>query len=369
MDAAGSSVSLPPEIWIQIHRLATADTSPLAIAHSDRVQYVPVADPLQDMQDFLRNAYSFVLVCRLWNGLANEIMYENIRIDDRFPALYTALKRPGTPDLVRSIRLSPTRFDHSYAILALCPRVQIIVQPDPSNLSVVRLEAGERLELPAFNSLKYIYWTESLMLSGLSNKVFRAVPNLEYLHVSRSSMVNTFDSIAFPAILGLKRLGMAQTVNGFVTSSILQMDLQHLTRLQCAPSTVSSEDFPTLPSLHTLELFGSGSNYGSRSKIRFHAIFSRCPRLRELRYDVWNRSSPPRDVQSSLSCIRLHSAVSGGFIDDHFGLFLTPGFPRIQRIVLYGSWDRVVADAKFTWFQDGLRELGCRLEFPEGCDL
>ncbi|KAJ6599911.1 hypothetical protein DFH09DRAFT_1355929 [Mycena vulgaris] len=373
MDVAGSFTSqLPSEIWIHIQRLATADTSPLTIAYSDRFQYVPVADPLKDMQDFLRNARSFVLVSRLWNSLASELLYENIRVDNRFHLLYKSLERPGTADLVRSIRLSTIREDHNYAILALCPRVQIIVQPEFSGLAMStsevlaafsRFEADRQLVLPGFHSLRHLYWADSLMASRLLYTVIQASPNLEFLFVSPSAPqpFNMDASLEFSDIPSLKRLAFPQAQRS-MASSLLRMDMKHLTRLQCSPLNLP-EDFPLLPSLHALELFGS------RSNIPFSIIFSRCPHLRELSYDVWNRLSPP-DEQSPVSCIRLHSAVSvvrdWGPIEEHFGLFLTSDFARLRRLVLYGSWHRVVVDPRFTRFRDGLRELGCRLEFPEG---
>ncbi|KAJ7096156.1 hypothetical protein C8R44DRAFT_989431 [Mycena epipterygia] len=360
---------LPPEIWLYIHRLATSDTSPLNIAYSDRFQYVDSRDPLKEMQDFLQDAYSFVLVCRLWNSLANEILYENVRVDNWFPNLYAALRRPGTSRLVRSIRLSAKRFDHNYTILALCAQVQIIVLPEalstPSLATVSGLEAHRELQLPTFHALRHVYWKESMIFLSydLLRKVLRTSPNLECLFVSYISTPHSIPTDAdhdLPAILRLKRLGIV----GPTASAFFQIDLQRLTRLNCAPSHVMLPDFPLLPALRTLELFGS------RSNIPFSTIFARCPRLKELCYDVWNGVSEPREEQSPLSCIRLHSAVTvirdWTTIEAHFGLFISPEFPRLQRLVLHGSWHRVVADARFTNFRDSLREQSCQVEFPEG---
>ncbi|KAJ7670363.1 hypothetical protein B0H17DRAFT_1085921 [Mycena rosella] len=376
MNSRESPASLPPEVWIYIQRLATSEASPLTLAvrDADRFQYVPLADPFKDVQEFLRNACSFVLVCRLWNSLANELLYENVQVDDGFQALYASLERPGNSYLVRSIRLSTIRFDHNSQILALCPRVQIIVQPDVSNSDIgatlaLPLEPLRQMDLPTFHFLRHIYCTELLLNSGLLSRVLAASRHLESLFVY--PMEQSMDLLVshFPAIPSLKRLGFHRVVHGTVLT-LLQMDLQGLTRLQCSPSTLSLAEFralPSLPSLHTLDIFGS------RSTIPFPTIFSRCPRLRELSYDVWNDASPPQDEKTSLSCIRLHSAVTVVRdwipIERHFGLFISNEFPRLQRLVLCGTWHRVVADAQFARFRDGLRELGCRLEFPEGSVL
>ncbi|KAJ6572292.1 hypothetical protein B0H19DRAFT_1133230 [Mycena capillaripes] len=104
MDSQRPAVSFPSELWLHIFRLATSDTSPMVAAYTE-FQYAPVADPLKDMSD----ACSFALVCRLWNSLANEILYENIRVDNHFYTLHAALAKPGTAHLVRSVQLSTTR--------------------------------------------------------------------------------------------------------------------------------------------------------------------------------------------------------------------------------------------------------------------
>ncbi|KAJ6572300.1 hypothetical protein B0H19DRAFT_1373119 [Mycena capillaripes] len=371
MNAPGPSVSLPPELWLYVHRLATYDDSPMVVAYTERFLYVPVTDPLKDVKNFLREACSFVLVCRLWNSLANEILYENIRVDDKFHALYVALEKPGTAQLVRSVRLSTTRFDHNYAILTLCPRLQVIVQPDATStprpemlVSAPSLDISTAL--PEFHSLKHIYWTESYLTSDVLRGLIPNAPNLEYLYLTQSTCLRVDDNFDFPAPPSLRRLGLGGVGLPRLefVSSIFQSDLRNLTRLNCLPSLLNLPDFPALPSLRTLELFGS------RSNIPFTTIFTQCPRLRELNYNVWNGVSAPEGEHSFISCVRLHSAVTvvrdWRPIENHFELFRSPAFPKLLRLVLHGSWYRVVGNPLFTQLRDGLRAQGCQLEFPEG---
>ncbi|KAJ6579401.1 hypothetical protein B0H10DRAFT_2083317 [Mycena sp. CBHHK59/15] len=364
--SSSATFSLPPEIWLHVHRLATSESSPFAKASADRFQYEPIRDPLKDMRDFLRDARSFVLVCRMWHGLAKEILYENVRVDARFYILYPSLQRPSTARLVHSIKLSTIRFDHNYQILALCPQVQIVVQPDEVSTSMratfVTLDPYRELELPQFDFLRHIYCSESLIASGLLHQVLRASPNLEHLFASSEPRGNGLANLAaLPALktLGLPVLGRS----AYATSSLLQMDLRGLTRLQCTSVHLLSLEFPFLPSLHTLEIFGSGTT------IPFSSIFTRCPCLRELCYDIWNNVTAPQGEQSTLSCIRLHSAVAvvcnWPAIERHFELFLTPEFPTPERVVLYGSWDSVVAHTRFPPVRNRLRARGCQVEFPE----
>ncbi|KAJ7742165.1 hypothetical protein DFH07DRAFT_44733 [Mycena maculata] len=358
---------LPPEIWLYIHRLATSDTSPLAVAFSTRLQYAAPADPLQHIQDFLRDACSLVLVCRLWNSWANELLYENVPVpvnDHLFHTLYTALERPGTASLVRSICFSRSLFDRNFAILALCPQVRVVCQPDHDVLGAF----NTLVVLPTFHFLEHIYWTESFKTSAALRAILPAAPNLEHLFlVPSSSLIPApAEERELPSIPNLRRLACSGFLRASV-SYILELDLRRLTRLSCAPSHIALPDFPTLPVLATLELFGS------RQSIQFATLFARCPRLHTLCYDVWNDlvaldSAPSPPVP--LTYVRLHSAVTVVRdwvpIEQHFELFFAPEFPRIARLVLDGSWHRAVADARFSRLLDCLRAQECQLEFPEG---
>jgi hypothetical protein len=319
---------------------------------------------------------SFVLVCKMWYGLATEILYENVRVDARFyllhesllhdSPLYDSLQQPSKASRVRSIRLSTTRFDHNYQILALCPQVQVIVQPDEVSTSMratfVTLDRYKELDLPQLPILTHIYCSESLIASGLLHQVFRASPNLEHLFASSAPRANGRVHLAAPP--GLKTLGLpVQGRSASAPSVLLQMDLRGLTRLQCTSVHLLSDEFPFLPSLHSLEIFGSGT------PIPFPLIFTRFPCLRELSYDIWNSITAPQGTQTPLSCIRLHTAVAvvtnWSAVERHFELFLAPGFSAPARIVLDGRWDSVVADDRFPPVRARLRAAGCRVEFPE----
>ncbi|KAF8164430.1 hypothetical protein K438DRAFT_2067061 [Mycena galopus ATCC 62051] len=288
------------------------------------------------------DAYSFVLVCRLWHGLANELLYENIRVDDRFDALCASLRRLGNADFVRSVRLSSIYIERNCTILALCPRLQVIVKPDPVKekpwaFGVLDSVIDAALRLP-FYALKHIYWGETARDSALLRSLIAVAPHLEYVFLSSSTVVVTdSEARAFQPIASLRRLTLV-SASASLTASILKADLHNLTRLNCSPSLFTIANVPVFASLRVLELFGSGSS------IPFKAIFSRCLRLRELCYDLWNSLSAPEPEPSLplLSCIRLHSAVTvvrdWSSIHNHFGLFISPDFPRFQRLVLHGSW-------------------------------
>ncbi|KAJ7191190.1 hypothetical protein GGX14DRAFT_601070 [Mycena pura] len=359
---------VPQEIWLHIHQLATINWSPLALAYSERFHYWPlrVLDPFMEIRELLRNASSFALVSRLWNALANEILFENIRVDSRFHSLYDALNRRGAAHLVRSIRLSSTRFDYDHAILACCPGVQLIVLPD-SPEHAAPLQVPNHLGLDSVTqllSLKRIYWTETRHASGLLRKLVPIAPNLEHIFLSQSNYPTqrTLEALSLPQIPSLRGLGVGDHSLG----TILQIDLQNLTLLHCTPLFLTHPDFPaSLPRVTVLRIFGS------RSHIHFGTVFAQFPRLQELNYDVWNSLSPPTGGEPvPLSLIHLHSAVTVVRdwipIEDHFTLLSSSTFPAVQRIVLYGTWYRVVANPRFSHFRSALRARGCQLEFPEG---
>ncbi|KAF7340776.1 hypothetical protein MSAN_02106200 [Mycena sanguinolenta] len=227
------ATSLPSEVWLYIHRIATADTSPMVTAYSDRFQYVPVSDPLKDPGQFWRIASSFVLVSRLWNSLANELLYENIRVDGSFDAhLRPALERSGKANLVRSVRLSPNRLDHNLAILAMCPRIQVIVQPEATR----DLNSDTTpISLPSSHSLRQIYCEESTMNSGFLRRLVALAPDLEYLFLSHPHISQTDEeALPFPTIPNLRRLGVVPVAPN-LTNAVLKAGMQNVTRLTCSP--------------------------------------------------------------------------------------------------------------------------------------
>ncbi|KAJ7636734.1 hypothetical protein FB45DRAFT_1056033 [Roridomyces roridus] len=356
--------SLPPEIWLHIHRLA-APPSLLMTAHSEEFRFLSSQNPFDafSSQDLL----SFVLVSRSWNNLARELLYENIAVPlqaGRCDTLRSALEH-GAADLVRSIRLTANRADQNTAILALCPRVQVVCQPDADRMTRL-FSQSPAISLPTFEFLKHVYWTESIMTSELLRLLLAAAPNIEHLFLQPPSYLGLpeEDALTLPALPHLRRLEFP----GFIEHPGVQLlDLNQLTRLNCA----SRLEFPPLPALETLNL--TGPHQG----IDLSLLFARCPRLRELTYDVWSSviaPSPNHPPHAALDELRLHSSVTADVynwrpIKEHFNIFVSPMFPHVRRLVLEGAWTEIVHDRRFTPFRDGLYARGCRLEFPEGVVL
>ncbi|KAJ7636756.1 hypothetical protein FB45DRAFT_907264 [Roridomyces roridus] len=359
------SLSLPPELWLYIHRLAIPRTL-LNAARSEDLAYVPSRDPFEkiDVQD----AKSFAVVSRLWNGLAHELLYENIPVPDdsgRFDRLRTALEHPANARLVRSIRLTTFRADHNAVVLALCTQVEVICHPGNNSGSNLIRPSRTISSLPTFQSLKHVFWTESVMTSPPLRLILEAAPNVEHLVLQTPLHfeLRQEDRWTLPPLPRLRRLSCLV----FTNHPVFRLDLQNLTRLACSPLHLRRPDFPTLPSLQTLEL------YGSFLGIDFSDRLARFPALRELCYDVCNDAVPPSSEEpthEALEQLRLYSSAQvvrhWGFIEEHFALVLLPDFPLVKRLVLEGTWDSVVLDERFRGFRDGLRKRGSRVEYPEG---
>ncbi|KAJ7636729.1 hypothetical protein FB45DRAFT_907194 [Roridomyces roridus] len=353
-------MDFPPEIWLYIHRLASPP-SLLMAARSEELNYVPPQNPFHTVS--LQDILSFLLVSRLWYSLAKELLYENIAATSdprRFDALCDALEQPGTAALVRSVLLTHSHV-HNFAILPLCTRVEVVCQPDATLSWGFSGSSAGAIPFPTFESLKHVYWTESVVTSEFLRGLLAAAPNLEHLFVQPSGQLEfpPAGELSLPSLPHLRRL---ECINLDNHAGVVQLDLTRLVRLNCGPRL----PFPAVPALVTLKLFGS------RKTIDFASIFERCPRLRHLSYDIWNAVVAPASQQAVLVLdeMRLHSVVTvirdWRPIEEHFSLITSPEFPHVKRLVLEGMWYRVVGDVRFMPFKEGLRARGVQLEFPEG---
>ncbi|KAJ6552749.1 hypothetical protein B0H19DRAFT_1263201 [Mycena capillaripes] len=189
-----SGPSLPPELWILIHRLALLDISPLAEVYSeDKItQYGTRPDnPLKhsELQRFWAAARSLGCVCRLWGRLAQELLYGNIWVNDQsWPSLSLALEQPRIARQVRCVRLSSTHSDHNMSVLQRCgPHIKVLVLPRSSH-------HDQEISPPPLPSLRRLYWTETS--ASLLRAVISAAPDLEHLSLAS---IESGDQVEAPA--------------------------------------------------------------------------------------------------------------------------------------------------------------------------
>lgn len=89
---------VPPEVWLRIFGLATDLGAPLncdSPISSDLPHTLVRQHELQELKDSLRTKRSIILVCRTWNELALEFLYQNILITkvDGLVSLHESLQR------------------------------------------------------------------------------------------------------------------------------------------------------------------------------------------------------------------------------------------------------------------------------------
>ncbi|KAJ6572282.1 hypothetical protein B0H19DRAFT_681156 [Mycena capillaripes] len=354
-----SEPSLPPELWLFIHRLALSDISPLVEVYSEDeiIQYSTTPDyPLNysQLQRFLEAARSLGCVCRLWSRLAQEFLYENIWVDDqRWSSLSLALEQPHIARRVRSVRLSSTHFDYNALVLQRCgPHIEVLVlHESPYH--------DREISLPLLPSLRRLYWAETSSAAPLLGAVVSAAPNLEHLSLTSTwSGYQVAAPASFPPLLNLHSLALVALSTPYV-QALLRTDMPQLVRLTIAPVYLVSGAFPFLPALHTLILAGASST-------PFPAILRHCPALRELRYNTFWRATPPEVTQTAakLSCVRLYLSsrlpISTEMVERNAAaLLIRPAFAALQRVVLDGSaWGAF--ENRCAWAQ--LRGRGCRVE-------
>ncbi|KAF8217609.1 hypothetical protein K438DRAFT_1952495 [Mycena galopus ATCC 62051] len=386
----GSPSSLPPELWLYIHRLAVSHLSPLARLYSDEdviVKHETTLDPLSNCEllVFLRAACSLRLVCRLWSELAKELLYECIwlNVEGCPPPLYSALQQHDTARLVRSVHLSSGHFENNEVVLRLCgPRTKVIVQPDFSTSEKLYAAAWpeHQLPIPPLFALTHIYWVECLWSVFQLNAVLVAAPNLRHLALTSSKHLSSgyikdlplqlspapvFPPLPHLQTLNVVRLG-TDCVHALFTPGSHFGQLRHLT---IAPMHLEWAEFPVLRALRVLALVVGSSPTG---KIPFPAILGRCPSLEELRYGARDTPVPPceKQVAAKLLCVRLHLDVQQLFSARrdrrvpsrlHAALLLGSTFHALKRIVLDGpGWS---AEEPTEWPEWSLlRENGCRVD-------
>ncbi|KAJ7742131.1 hypothetical protein DFH07DRAFT_943371 [Mycena maculata] len=378
--------SLPSELWIYIHRLATADMSPLSSATPNSVtdrdmerflkvlRGVPAASFATHSDSKPKAARALGRVCRLWNDLARELLYENVWVNKRFVSLAAALERPGTAEMVRSIRLSTTRFDHNAAILRQCPRVELLVQPEFPRFE--RLYTGDA-HLPPLPTLRRLHWVESWWSAELLRSVLLAAPNLKNICLSSSSSIGSDSGACLTA--GLPHLESLEVtrLSAHHVKCLLQSDLRHLARLTMDPAHLTMSS-PILPALHTLTLV----DISSPTVVPFPVILAQCPHLRELRFDALSRVRQPEEgqVATTLACVRLRLSFApypAVVFEPHLRLFRGPVFCALERIIVEGPRTKSKFDMHGAFESEAYREMrdtllarGCRVEVesPEEAD-
>ncbi|KAJ7484248.1 hypothetical protein FB451DRAFT_1435424 [Mycena latifolia] len=362
-----STPQLPPELWMDIHRLATAHLSPLVAAFD--VDDCSDDDPLneRDLQRYLRAVRALGRVCRQWTDLTHGLLYENVHVNRRFASLAAALARPETAGAVRSVRLSTTRFDHNAAVLAQCPQIRLLVQPEFPRSE--RLYAAPDAALPPLHALTRIHWIDSSWSAALLARVLHAAPNLSHIALASSPTIGSDpDFAAPPALPSLRVLSLSLAPRApppAAHMALLRAARPALRTLTLAPAHLAppAPALPPLPALHTLAL---RSPHDAAARASFPLLAAHFPGLRELRCDARCAFDPPASDADAglpaLACVRLRLPAGHAYsaAAAHLRLLLAPAFLGVGRVVLEGRWAAAGPEVAVLCAQ--LRARGCVVE-------
>ncbi|KAF7291985.1 hypothetical protein MIND_01224200 [Mycena indigotica] len=357
---------LPPELWLQIYRIATEELSPLARARALDDEFDPLDE--RHLQRYFKAVRSLGRVCRFWHKLAQELLFENIWINPkRWSSLTAALDQ--TNNITRTALLSPTRFDHNIALLrreGFSDTLEVLSQPEyPRTMEYYPSERG--IQLPPLNSLKRIFWVESSWSADLLQSVLAAAaPNIEHITLSTSATLGSDSNILrVPNLPRLRSLSVS-SLTPFHTLAVLHAGLPNLRHLTIDPPQLEP-DFPPINSLTTLTITGS-------TFVRFATIHARFPGLRELQFDARATLFPPQEKQSflRLALVRLFLPIQPSiFREPIITLNLSflrknPAFGAVESVVLDGKgWDylRVPSAMHPQQELEMLQEKGCRIKY------
>jgi hypothetical protein len=394
---------LPPELWMRILRFATLTQVTDKLFETE---YRPFDDPPGEeeralLSDSDQVALALISVCRDWREMAQEFVYESVRLNHGMSALLQALRssaeqhpETGYGKWVKRLELSIVEHEDPESpvspldILQLCPGIKVLVKYDddllPQSVGDAHFPGIKRFDwwYARYRDGDHRFDTKgddgSRGLNFLRDIISRA-PNLEYLLIAKRysstiNLVNTPRSLTLALLTTLRVQGIDSHLRSeleiwfFPNLNTVIMDFRLLWR--------TSSSILNNPSIRRIELTDDEEFMESDYLV---ALFSTCSNLRELGYyiDFVKPSLRYPSVHASLACVRLHAKPNStiihatwppthGFLWDHirmhFSMFKKSTFPSLEQIVLYGDWSQTLDDTRFVPLYQALRKQGIHLE-------
>ncbi|KAJ7499176.1 hypothetical protein FB451DRAFT_1384906 [Mycena latifolia] len=409
----------PPEIWRSIFSLATCSATSYA------VDYQPFQPPreLEETTRYLerqalrlKTCLSLTRVCKLWRSLAEEFLYEDVRIMDTqaLQSLVSGMQRSadeaeglGYGRYIKRLELptKPTRFKNQTRlpfpsgplsiclgdIFRYCTRLEVLVRP------ALRLDAddihfwGGLISTPIENSpagplcphLKRLEWSESdldIRFYGTTNskrlaEIISNSPNLCYLFLS-SDRPDVLAHLPLGQSLHTLRLNRSHYHSRHV-KEVKFKDVPGVTNLTnlilhtTIPSAMLSFIAAVGWQLRVLEFtFAPQVTYSSNQMQR---ILSRCPNLEELVYHLGAPEiSPLKAFQhSALKRVRLKVNPEEWFPYKHvvltqFDILAGPSFPALERVFLHDTSKSFVRRDSSSPLLLRMIDRGCPVVYEDG---
>ncbi|KAH0838115.1 hypothetical protein J3R83DRAFT_6361 [Lanmaoa asiatica] len=387
------SSQLPSELWITVFRWATYPPDGYPAPY-----YEPFRAFSETFNEPLKTKRSLVRVCRLWRALATFLLYEDVRIssnsanlkvvladhhhidDEAFqghslgrfvhrlelPYAQTATEEPGdTHDIVE--------------ILSSCPSLKTLVRPyffEAPPYSVRYEFPAEIVSLSSLTRLEWWHYNNAARSGGINSltDVLRNAPSLQFLALGGEFWMNSMhldSQIRLPALTTLR----LKRVNALFVWQIRRWELPSLVHVVA--------DFPAdNGGLEELWLhFGSqlctvefGRNIAFHLTDQISPFLRGCAGVKVFNYFI-NFTAPPTETllveQSSIQCVGIH-AFPCAILDNnwrhlnrHFDFLFSRFLPALKRIVLYGNWQQIIKDSRFSPALDRVTQKGCAIVFAD----
>lgn len=388
------STILPPEIWLHVFRWATLSISTPSLFATT---YHPFQARInQGLDEALRVKAAITRVCKLWNQLGLDFLYEDLlllRSNAKILRQTLQDEEHGDTGINRKVHRillpyssSIPRGYHSSSdsieFLRECTELKVLVRPPPAFTSP--LEEFTRFDFPAdpcppLTSLQRLDWwhhNDASRTGGVNclPEVLLAAPNLQYLTLAGDVWLGLLQTppVELPNLTTLR----LQAVNILFVQLICRWSLPSL-------QTLVVESFAHSPA--TLQ--GIWTKFGKQIKrvelgrnLKFlvtnflSTLLTHCEELQELNYYV--HFTAPIDPQSPviwhrvLETVRLHAHFHTAVPYDvlweqlvrHLQLYSRPSFSRLKRVLLYGNWEAVMSSPEYPSLVKKLLDRGCVVE-------
>lgn len=378
---------LPSELWLEIFRFATT-TPNLIFLHATTYHPFQVVPPDKSYK-YPKTEFSFrvkaaiSLVCRRWNELARDLLYEDIvipevpRIGDMKHQLIgneanhsidieddTDASRPryrvqrillpftSTTTRVKTTNISDVNaiIQHYSSTLIALYRPNFSINYVRGRMIIYEFPAGDCPPLPSLKRLDWWHSDEASRTGGINSltHVLRVSPNIQYLSLGghSASMFMEDGAVALPDLTTLRLQTMSMTfmfhLHKWHLPSLRNLVLDNI-RLTYTFSIMEGFWDVFGAQLRTVE-FGRYLTY-LLDPTTIQRILNGCPNLEEFSYysKFTLKPLPPDEPHMSLAVVRMNledlEMQMENSLESHLIAWCAYGYPNLRRILLYGSED------------------------------
>ncbi|KAK0457808.1 uncharacterized protein EV420DRAFT_479289 [Desarmillaria tabescens] len=398
----------PPELLHIIFWYATR--TPRALERARReASYVPFQDSgwkytlitqIRARKEDWEVKTAISLVCKTWNSIVTEFVFEEITIGPCAPSL-EMLDMFG--HWVRRLELQPVETENCSIrlidILSRCPRLEILAKLSSADLDSPKFWSGfNDYEPPSLHCLRRVDWTSSHPDCGpevchASESAFMSIvahaPNLNHLSSSSTLLLGKlFDKNEVPlSPLNIIRFPVACVDHLRLNPSSEPLcPMPRPFRVPCLTHVIIDNavihslchlsQLPQFPQVAVLELQDGVFLEATRLSILFH-VFPKCEELAlpAGHAHIINHESSrhaAKKYYASIKRIRLFASPFGplrslnAWMKVHAHVLFTECFPAVDTVFLHGDWRFTVTAQLLRGLKSMLHERSCWLVYENG---